>query len=515
MKKVFNIFIIITTILSFTLTPFLSDSLLANPGYLICLDPGHGGRDPGAVGATGLMEKVVNLDIAYKVKSKLRAKGYSIIMTRTSDTYLSLDQRVTIANNKNATIFASIHNNAFTLPTAHGTETYYSSSGAPYGYYLADAIQQRVVANTGSKNRGTKDGGFYVLNHTNMPAALQEGEFLSNPDKEALLKTDAFRNKIAQGVYEGIVNYLNKYGGGQSSGTYGATYSDATKTPASMEINKTYTIPITITNTGTLKWPSTGTNKVNLSYHWYDTAGKMIVRDGKRTNLLSDMAQGAEATLNAQVLAPSKAGTYVLKYDLVHEYVTWFSQRNVPMLSKTVNVVGGTNVISNSTSMRGISSATKDQMLNMFKNHNQNKIDKATRIVDMYINWGNKFNIRADIAWAQMCHETNFLKYDGIVPESANNFCGLGATGAPGVYNTFTTEELGIIAHYAHLAWYVYPNHVNSYCSMDYDPRHFTWGVSPPHNYNGDNTLNSLNGRWAPSPDYTYKIILFANEIYN
>ncbi|GAH66504.1 unnamed protein product, partial [marine sediment metagenome] len=69
------------------------------------------------------------------------------------------------------------------------------------------------MANTGSKNRGTKDGGFYVLNHTNMPAALQEGEFLSNPDKEALLKTDAFRNKIAQGIYEGIVNYLNKYGG--------------------------------------------------------------------------------------------------------------------------------------------------------------------------------------------------------------------------------------------------------------------------------------------------------------
>ncbi|GAH68699.1 unnamed protein product, partial [marine sediment metagenome] len=138
MKKVFNIFIIITTILSFTLTTFLSDSLLANPGYLVCLDPGHGGKDPGAIGATGLMEKVVNLDIAYKVKSKLQAKGYSVVMTRTSDIYLSLDQRVAIANNKKATIFVSIHNNAFILPTAHGTETYYSSSGAPYGYYIAD-----------------------------------------------------------------------------------------------------------------------------------------------------------------------------------------------------------------------------------------------------------------------------------------------------------------------------------------------------------------------------------------
>ena len=289
-----------------------------------------------------------------------------------------------------------------------------------------------------------------------------------------------------------------------------------------MEATKTYTVPITVTNTGTLKWPSTGTNKVNLSYHWYDTAGKMIVRDGKRTNLLSDMAKGQKATLNAKVLAPSKAGTYILKYDLVHEYVTWFSDKNVPMLARTVNVAGGTNVISNSTSIRGISNATKEQMLNMFKKHNPNKIDKATRIVDMYINWGNKFNIRADIVWAQMCHETNFLKYDGIVPESANNFCGLGATGAPGVYNTFTTEELGIIAHYAHLAWYIYPDHVqikdsngNLYCSDKYDPRHFAWGASPPHNYNGDHSLNCLNGRWAPSSEYTYKIILFSNEIYN
>ncbi|GAH71140.1 unnamed protein product, partial [marine sediment metagenome] len=240
-----------------------------------------------------------------------------------------------------------------------------------------------------------------------------------------------------------------------STAKYYATYDDATKTPTSMETGKTYTIPITITNTGTLKWPSTGTNKVNLSYHWYDTAGRMIIRDGKRTNLLSDMAQSAEAILNAQVIAPSKAGTYILKYDLVHEFVTWFSYRNVPTLNKTVSVVSGTNVISNSTNMRGISSATKEQMLNMFKNHNPNKIDKATRIVDMYINWGNKFNIRSDIAWAMMCHETGFLEYKGDVKPEQNNYAGIGATGGvPG--NSFETEELGIIAHYAHLAWYIY-----------------------------------------------------------
>ncbi|GAG58901.1 unnamed protein product, partial [marine sediment metagenome] len=131
-----------------------------------------------------------------------------------------------------------------------------------------------------------------------------------------------------------------------STAKYSATYDDATNTPASMEINKTYTIPITITNTGTLKWPSTGTNKVNLSYHWYDTAGRRIVRDGQRTSLLSDMAQGQKATLNAEVLAPSEAGTYILKYDLVHEAITWFSYKTVPMLARTVNVVSSTTQLS-------------------------------------------------------------------------------------------------------------------------------------------------------------------------
>ncbi|GFP24505.1 N-acetylmuramoyl-L-alanine amidase, partial [Candidatus Hakubella thermalkaliphila] len=77
----------------------------------------------------------------------------------------------------------------------------------------------RVVINTGSQSRGVKDGAFFVLTHTTMPAALQEGEFISNPDKEALLRTDAFRDKIAQGIFEGIVNFLNEYGAATISPT--------------------------------------------------------------------------------------------------------------------------------------------------------------------------------------------------------------------------------------------------------------------------------------------------------
>ena len=179
--------------------------------------------------------------------------------------------------------------------------------------------------------------------------------------------------------------------------------------------------------------------------------------------------------------------------------------------------------MSDSTDVIGCASATEAQLLSLFVSRNSNQIDRARRLAPLYIKWGSTFNIRYDIAWAQMCHETGFLQFGGIVPPEANNFCGLGATGAKDadenyVYNSFATEELGIIAHYIHLAWYVCPDHLNIvdsegdlYCSTKYDPRH----SDTSHNYNGDSTLGTLNERWAPSTTYTAKIIQFANEIYN
>ena len=172
--------------------------------------------------------------------------------------------------------------------------------------------------------------------------------------------------------------------------------------------------------------------------------------------------------------------------------------------------------VTEDTSIVGYSSVTVDELVRMFSKYNPYKVDRARRIATYYVKYGRIFNIRADIAWAQMCHETNFLRYTGIAKEGWNNFCGLGVTGSPDVGERFATEELGVIAHLIHLAWYVYPDHLNIrdssgdlYCSNKYDPRHFGSG----HNYNGDSTLGALNERWAPAPDYTYKIIQFANEI--
>ncbi|MDD3520934.1 MAG: N-acetylmuramoyl-L-alanine amidase, partial [Actinomycetota bacterium] len=164
-------------------------------------------------------------------------------------------------------------------------------------------------------------------------------------------------------------------------------------------------------------------------------------------------------------------------------------------------ISGGTNIV-------GYVPVSVDQLLRPFINRGSGQIDRARRLADLYIRWGQAFNIRADIAWAQMCHETGFLEFTGVAKADWNNFAGVGVTG-PGAVVTFASEELGIVAHYAHLAWYVYPNHVNGYCSSTYDPRHIG-----AHRFNGDSSINCLNGRWAPAADYANKIIAFASQIW-
>ncbi len=165
--------------------------------------------------------------------------------------------------------------------------------------------------------------------------------------------------------------------------------------------------------------------------------------------------------------------------------------------------------VNENTSFIGYSDVSVDRMVAMFSRYNPAKADKARRLANFYVHYGRHFNLRADLAWAQMCHETNFLKYTGTAREEWNNFCGLGVTGPADVGARFATEELGVIAHFAHLAWYYYPGPINEYTNQQYDPRYFTW--SP---YNGDTSLRRLNGSWAvPGHYYATAIAKYANEI--
>ena len=178
-------------------------------GPLVCLDPGHGGADSGAF-YNGVQEKVVNLDIALRARAILQANGYSVLMTRTGDQTVSLQQRCDIANNAGATIFMAIHNNAY-LTDSEGTETY-AYYGSEDGRRLATAVQTEVVKRLKLEDRGVKEAGFYVLKHTNMTSALVEGAFLTNPAEAKMLQDPKFRQKIADGVAAGIQDYLKDPG---------------------------------------------------------------------------------------------------------------------------------------------------------------------------------------------------------------------------------------------------------------------------------------------------------------
>ena len=153
----------------------------------IVLDPGHGGKDPGAVGH-GLQEADINLRLAKCLAVELRSKKHAVIMTRSTDEYLSLAQRSKISNDNNPDLFISLHCNAATNPSAHGIETLcYSLSSK--GYIFALAVQKALVEGTGLANRGVKARpDLYVLKHTKAPAILIELGFISNPKDAEWLK---------------------------------------------------------------------------------------------------------------------------------------------------------------------------------------------------------------------------------------------------------------------------------------------------------------------------------------
>ncbi len=180
----------------------------ARQGQLtVVLDPGHGGGDPGAVGVGGLREKDVNLAISEKVKANLEAKGINVVMARASDVEIDLDPRVNTAERVKADIFVSIHANSISLsrPDVNGLETYYYSSGQR----LAQTIHNSVLQQTDMLDRGVRTARFYVLVNSSMPAVLVETGFVTGRDDAARFRNPATRDQIANGISNGILQYLN------------------------------------------------------------------------------------------------------------------------------------------------------------------------------------------------------------------------------------------------------------------------------------------------------------------
>lgn len=175
------------------------------------LDPGHGGTDSGAV-SNGLQEKNLTLDIALRIRDLLvnNYNDVTVRMSRTTDTYLSLDQRTNDANAWGADYFLAIHINS-SNGTGFGYEDYIhdSQSDSSLTAQYRNIIHEEVVKLNGLYDRGKKKANFHVLRESNMPAMLSENGFIDNVNDAAKLKDTNWRQKVAQGHVNGLARAFN------------------------------------------------------------------------------------------------------------------------------------------------------------------------------------------------------------------------------------------------------------------------------------------------------------------
>lgn len=174
--------------------------------YIVYLDPGHGGYDPGASG-NGIIEKNLVLDLSLKIRDKLEALGIKVIMSRTSDVYVSLRDRSSGANSLNPDIFISVHINSAGVTSASGIETYYYKS---IDKPLADNLQSKLISYTGAVNRNVKFGDLHVVRETKMPSSLIEIGFLTNVNEANNMKSSSYQEKLANSIVDGAVRYLRE-----------------------------------------------------------------------------------------------------------------------------------------------------------------------------------------------------------------------------------------------------------------------------------------------------------------
>jgi N-acetylmuramoyl-L-alanine amidase len=222
--------------------------------HKVVLDAGHGGSDPGTIGKTGMREKFINLDMAYRLKKILEDSGVEVVMTRSSDVFIPLERRVEIANKSKADIFISIHANANRVRSLNGFEVYYINStfsldsqralesakenpldlencsllnrtltlkailwdmiytsNRAEAVTLAKAICRQMSHDLDVRVIGTKSANFYVLKGTNIPSILLEIGFLSNQKEETRLSNSYYRQQLAEALAKGIQSYARDY----------------------------------------------------------------------------------------------------------------------------------------------------------------------------------------------------------------------------------------------------------------------------------------------------------------
>lgn len=175
---------------------------------LIVLDPGHGAQDAGAINKQiGITEKALNLQVAIRLKAKLENAGYQVVMTRTGDSFVPLNDIAAFSNGNDPDIFISIHHNSSDNSSASGIETFYHNSED--SKRLASTIRRHLISRTGAVDRGTKNMGFVVIKKTTSPATLLELGFVSNNAEVRKNMSDSYQNTLTDAIVSAVNEYFN------------------------------------------------------------------------------------------------------------------------------------------------------------------------------------------------------------------------------------------------------------------------------------------------------------------
>lgn len=172
----------------------------------IVIDPGHGGRDSGAIGTRGTLEKNLTLSTAKLVYDKLKASGANVHLTRSTDSYISLSSRVSTAHYRNADAFISLHFDSIANKTVNGMTSYYFSGSKDKP--LASPLHSELMKQTKLRDRGNKVGNYHVLRENKQPSVLLELGYVSNSTEELTVGSNAFQDRVAQGLYYGLAQYF-------------------------------------------------------------------------------------------------------------------------------------------------------------------------------------------------------------------------------------------------------------------------------------------------------------------
>lgn len=322
---------------------------LASAQYKICIDPGHGGSDPGATGG-GQLEAANVLDTGLKFRTWLNTDtsdsggggSWNVIMTRSTDTTVELSTRTSYANNNSANRFMSIHNNAATATSANGIETFCYTSGSTYSQDIRNKVQEEALIAWPLTNRGNKTANFYVLVYTNMPAELHEMGFITNTADRVYLGSATHRNNHAKSEMFAIQRHMGyaKYtpssavvvigdngtsawsastswfAGTSISGYYGANYHAR----ATAAVSDAATWTVSLPSAGTYKveawWTAASNRAAAAPYIVYHTGGSSTVNknqqiDGGKWNLLGTYSFNSGSN-QVKLSCWTTAGYYVI-----------------------------------------------------------------------------------------------------------------------------------------------------------------------------------------------------------